>query len=58
MIKMLKLIGINSGATSSTVFFDLSSRDKKKVIKKAIHLANRDQKMLVESVKKRKVSKK
>lgn len=50
--KLLKLIGFNYISDNSAVFFDLSSRDKKKVIKKAIHLANKDQKFLVDEVKK------
>lgn len=52
--KLLNLIGINHKTANKTVFFSLSSREKKKVIKKAIHSANKDQKSLVDEVKKRK----
>ena len=56
--KLLKLIGCNYKVASPTVFFDLPAKDKKKVIKKAIHLANKEQLSLVNEVKKRKALKK
>ncbi len=57
--KLLKLIGCDYGKVSTpTVFFDLPAREKKKVIKKAIHLANKDQLSLINKViKKRKLKK-
>ncbi|MFC1623286.1 hypothetical protein ACFL2R_03530 [Patescibacteria group bacterium] len=39
-----------------TIFFDLSSGEKKKVIKKAIHMANKEQKDLMDRVAKKGVS--
>lgn len=56
--KLLKLIGFNYKTANPVVFFDLSSRDKKKVIKKAIHLANKDQKTLIDEVRRKKRFKK
>jgi len=57
--KLLKLIGCDySKVSTPTVFFDLPAREKKKVIKKAIHLANKDQLSLINKViKKRKLKK-
>jgi hypothetical protein len=56
--KLLNLIGINHKTANKTVFFSLSARDKKKIIKKAIHSANKEQKTLVDEVKKRRFLKK
>ena len=51
--KTLKKLAIFKRKEEPVVFFDLSSKEKKKVIKKAIHLANKEQKDLMQEVAKK-----
>ena len=54
--KIFKKISSFGRKKEPVVFFDLSSGEKKKIIKKAIHMANKEQKDLIQEVAKKELS--
>lgn len=51
--RLLKRLVYLKGKREPIVFFDLPSSEKKKVIKKAIHMANKEQRDLLRDVSKK-----